>query len=492
MTIFAAKVYRQPYSMSRESLIRISFAIVAVFFMVACKSDDYRYAEDCLMSSLQALETGDEVSSERLAYGCNYFFKKGSHRMRALSYYARAKASERQGDDATGQWIDDLARGCHEADNINDPSLASQLYISYGIAMASKGWYKSAIPILERGRAEAAKADRKPDVILALMNLSRCYLGIDEGGIDYRTAVNYAVGATEVAREAQLWNEYSKALFALSSCYHSAGMHEQALETAERSARLMEEQYAAGIRKEAPRYSALARAYYLTGQADSAIYYAHIDLTNDNMHTRADANYVLYQVHRDLLADSAASEHYLEAYNALRDSLEHVTPDENIAQYRISLHDEIALKRRNSLILLLALIIVASALVVFLTVYVFRRRITQKQADLDKEKALLKVSEQESEVLRLAVADNEELVLRLKKTPHYLSDEEWEKLAHVVEKMYPGYIEEVRALGLTSNNLRLVSACKLAFSTSSCAVMLGISPSSVTKAKQRLKAKGIR
>ena len=473
-----------------------SFPAVVLLLMAlllsACGNEERRYAEDCLVSSLQSLEMGLDYSADKLSYGCNYFLKRGDRRMRALAYYARAKAGEQQEDDPSAQWIDDLARGCYEADHIRDHALATMLYISYGIAMVEHEWFQSAIPILEHGRAEAAKANLKPEVVLALMNLSRCYLRIDDGdGVDYSTAINYSVGAAETAKEAGLWHMYSKALFALSSCYHSAGMDQEALETATYSARLMEEQHAAGIRKEPVRYSALARAFYLNGQADSAIHYARIDLQNPHLSTQADACHVLYQVHRDLVKDSLAAARYLEHYHAIKDSLSQAAPDERISGYLVGLQKEIARKNKGRLVTMIALILAASALLITAIVVAYRRRIAQKERDLLKGKALLEENEQTLEGLRLAVADNDDLVATLKENPHYLSDAEWSRLEHITDKMYEGCLESARANGLTPNNLRLISAVRLGFGTSECATLLGISPSSVTKAKQRLKAKGI-
>lgn len=466
--------------------------LLSILLLSSCKSEERHYAEDCLISSLQAIEDGSDLDAERLSYGCNFFFKKGDRRMRALAYYVRGKAGEREEDDPSARWIDDLARGCNEAEHIRDHSLAARLYIAYGIAMVEHDWFKSAIPILSHGRAEAAKADMKPEVIMALMNLSRCYLRIDDGdGVDYRTAIDYSVGASEVAHEAGLWNEYSKALFALSSCYHRAGMDKEALEAATRSARLMEEQYAAGIRKEPVRYSALARAYYHLGQADSAIYFSRIDLQNPHLTTQAEANHILYKVYRNILADSLTASRYLENYHAIRDSMDRATPDERISEYIISLREEIAQKGRTNLIVVLAIILASSALLITVIVIAYRRRIAQKERDLIKDKALLEENEQTLEGLRLAVADNEELLAKLKKNPRYLSDAEWDRLERIIDKMYEGYLDSAREKGLTDNNLRLLSAVKLGFGTSECATMLGISPSSVTKAKQRLKAKGI-
>lgn len=97
----------------------------------------------------------------------------------------------------------------------------------------------------------------------------------------------------------------------------------------------------------------------------------------------------------------------------------------------------------------------------------------------------------ESEASRVTdvLIDEDVFVEALRRSPHYLSDEEWEQLINKIDKVYDGYSAQLLQENptLTPNNVRLSCLVKLRFSNPQIALILGISPSSVIKAKQRLK-----
>jgi len=104
--------------------------------------------------------------------------------------------------------------------------------------------------------------------------------------------------------------------------------------------------------------------------------------------------------------------------------------------------------------------------------------------------ALSKKSEEEArrEVDRvtLTLIDGNPIIESLRQNPRYLGDAEWEKIQATVNKVYDGYCNRLLACGLTSGNVRVAVLEKLQFSTQDSSVILGISPASFTKAKQRL------
>ena len=83
------------------------------------------------------------------------------------------------------------------------------------------------------------------------------------------------------------------------------------------------------------------------------------------------------------------------------------------------------------------------------------------------------------------------LVQQLHAAPRYIQDSEWAELERVLRNssaLTPEFLREQHP-GLTKGDLRVYILSHLKFSVSEQAVLLGISPASVTKARQRLKAK---
>lgn len=83
------------------------------------------------------------------------------------------------------------------------------------------------------------------------------------------------------------------------------------------------------------------------------------------------------------------------------------------------------------------------------------------------------------------------LLQELHTVPRYIQDEEWVELERVFRNSSSHTPESLRETypGLTKGDIRIYILSHLQFSVSDQATLLGISPSSVTKARQRLKAK---
>ena len=75
--------------------------------------------------------------------------------------------------------------------------------------------------------------------------------------------------------------------------------------------------------------------------------------------------------------------------------------------------------------------------------------------------------------------------------PRYIQDEEWAELERMLRNSSDFRPESLREEhpGLTKGDIRAYILSHLQFSVSEQAILLGISPASVTKARQRLKAK---
>ena len=90
-----------------------------------------------------------------------------------------------------------------------------------------------------------------------------------------------------------------------------------------------------------------------------------------------------------------------------------------------------------------------------------------------------------------SLAGQNHLLEQLHATPRYIQDGEWAELERVLRNSFNLTPESLREAhpDLTKGDIRAYILSHLQFSVSEQAVLLGISPASVTKARQRLKAK---
>jgi hypothetical protein len=99
--------------------------------------------------------------------------------------------------------------------------------------------------------------------------------------------------------------------------------------------------------------------------------------------------------------------------------------------------------------------------------------------------------EVDSYVLMHALVGQNHLLQQLRAKPRYIQDEEWAELERTLRNSCNLTPESLRQEhpDLTKGDIRAYILSHLQFSVSEQAVLLGISPASVTKARQRLKAK---
>ena len=97
----------------------------------------------------------------------------------------------------------------------------------------------------------------------------------------------------------------------------------------------------------------------------------------------------------------------------------------------------------------------------------------------------------DSYVLMQTLAGQNHLLEQLHATPRYIQDGEWAELERVLRNSFDLTPESLQVSypGLTKGDIRAYILSRLQFSVSEQAILLGISPASVTKARQRLKAK---
>ena len=101
--------------------------------------------------------------------------------------------------------------------------------------------------------------------------------------------------------------------------------------------------------------------------------------------------------------------------------------------------------------------------------------------------------EVDSYVLAQALVGQNHLLQQLRTKPRYIQDEEWAELERMLRNssnLTPESLRETHH-DLTKGDIRTYILSHLQFSVSEQAILLGISPASVTKARQRLKAKQV-
>lgn len=96
----------------------------------------------------------------------------------------------------------------------------------------------------------------------------------------------------------------------------------------------------------------------------------------------------------------------------------------------------------------------------------------------------------ESYLLHSLTSQNH-LIQELRSNPRYVQDNEWVEMERVFRNSFSLTPESLREEhpNLTRGDVRLIMLSRLQFSVTEQAMLLGISPASVTKARQRLKAK---
>lgn len=479
--------------------------------------EPYAYATWCLIKTWAEYNAyRQDISEEQSRTGIEYFLKRGDKDRKALAYYLRAVLGDENKTRSKSQVVDDLQHGCKAMEGSEDHYLASLLYMRYGCEMNERKWYDSAEEALQKAMKAAEAGDLKILQVTILINLSHTYMFTSDESRDYAKALECTRKAVRIAEENHLEGSYAKALYALSSCCSRAGLFQEALNSALKANKIAEEQFASGKRKDPVRHIAIADAYRKIGDADSALFYAAKDTSSASAITRASATQLFYIVYRDLLKDNANAVRYLSQYNDLKNKIAESQENDKVLRNEVEMEQDIAKEKRNKL-LKTALAAIASILAVTAGILiVHRRRIRQKDMTISRQSESLKdtvsklkatagkLERKEAELRKNAemvqrqreeihhiVVDKSDLVKQLREMPRYLKDEEADAIVNLVDNAYDGFCTSLESANpeLTRTNIRLAALMKLGFTTGQIAVMQGISPASVTKAKQRLKSK---
>jgi DNA-binding CsgD family transcriptional regulator len=142
----------------------------------------------------------------------------------------------------------------------------------------------------------------------------------------------------------------------------------------------------------------------------------------------------------------------------------------------------------------LAFQLLALAVIILLyrrTLLRLESRVRALDTEIQAKESEIREGEQDREELRTVLIDRDPFVAALHEKPRYLQDADWERLEGILDTVcdhFPSRLRE-RWPEMTQAELRTAVLLRYHFSGQQMAAMMGISPASVTKAKQRLKAR---
>lgn len=430
-----------------------------------------------------------ETDESALQTAFNYYASRDNAARKALVYYLRAVIHEEKKIGTEADWMDDLRRGCVEAERTDAHFLAAQLFHRYGIGLQKRDRLDEAVGYLGKYLRRAELSDSHTDQIIALINLSNLSLQRNRPKADYAEAISYAQAAVSKARTLRMQTELGKALGQLSICCGHAKQYEAALQYAIQAKDIDEHQYLTGERKEMVRYVRIADAHRKLCHADSAIFYARKNLHHPTLSIRMNAVQMLYMVYRDLVGDYKESMRYMHQFQMMKDTLAQTLQSEQLLRREMTddKAQALAKQQRGYSYLLLAGVAVFVAVAVLLLVY--RARLKHSGKMLAESTTRLSEQQEHEQLLTDELVSTNELISGLHEAPHYLTEADWQQLRSVTEKAYPSFLSTLKSRHpyLTEVDMQVALLMKLRFSGSQIASMLAVSPTSVTKQKQRMK-----
>ncbi len=121
------------------------------------------------------------------------------------------------------------------------------------------------------------------------------------------------------------------------------------------------------------------------------------------------------------------------------------------------------------------------------------RKLSSAHRTDEMQSLLLRMEELEDKERKLTIEllNNDELLCKLREEPKFLKEIDWNHLYNVTDKVYNNLYERIKAENpqLTLLDLQLCILIKLRYTISQIAIMFGISATSVSKHKLRLKRK---
>lgn len=458
---------------------------------------NYMYASWCLLKSCAAYKAyARTIDEETLKTGTDYFIRHGDKDRKALAYYIRGAVHSEYSIGEAADNVEDLMKAAKAIEGSGNHRLAALIYQRYAVALNERGWCSQAIPVFEKSIEEARKAGMTSTEVANCINISHSLLFIGDESGEYSKAIEYSEKALKTATERGTEYDKAKSLNAMAACYSRNGQFDKALSCARESIALQGKLVRSGKSRQRISYNALADAFRKVGDADSALFYSFKDLDNPSWAAKISAAQTCYIVYRDLLHDDANAVKYLTIHNQYKNEHEKFLQNSEVIASRIKVEEDEANKARKRSIWSGIIGVATALLIIAATVNLFRRRIHRLDKDLgDKQEELksgharLQKSEKECVELRNTLMDKDKTVMSLRGEAHYLNEREWEHLNSLLDKVCERFVSRLKTASpeITRTELRTAILMKFGFSVSQMAVMSGVSPSSVTKGKQRLR-----
>lgn len=460
-------------------------------------SGRYLYASYCLLrtyAEYNAYKPG--IDEARMNVGVDYFLKYGTHDRKALAYYLRAVVRDDNKSCEESEFVNDLLLAAKEVEGSENHLLAALIYLRYATTLNDRKWYDVSLPYMEKGLAEAEAANSLPLQVSALVNMSYRSLFLGDKEHDYSEAIEYASRAVEISKGQD--KEYARALYGLAAGYGRDGQYAKSLECASEAVRVQEKLFREGRRKAKVRYTVLGDAFRKMNMPDSALFYARKELESDDIVTRLSGAQLSYIVYRDLLGNKDSTVKYLTVFNDLKFKQESDQQNDKVIENRVEAEKADIRSSRSRIIGSAVAAVLSLIVALYVIVRMFRRRIRnrdeaieRKDSEIGESRTLLHESESERSELRSVLMFKDKLVMSLQQNARYLSDAEWGRLEKILDDVCNRFTERLKTSfpGLTAAELRIAVLLRFGFSGKQMAAMMGISPTSVTKGKQRLKAR---
>jgi len=231
--------------------------------------------------------------------------------------------------------------------------------------------------------------------------------------------------------------------------------------------------------------------------------------------------YATADVYR-VLGNSDSFYRYLQLYNTLHDSIERAIANSRLEISRLRLDNQSSVfeihelqkekdakaRERNFIIAAIVLIALAALLMLNRQRLKFRyeqQLAFQQKAAAEKEVAAAKeqlnmftqsiiektklIEQLEQEAVSKPFTDEQQKLANELSHQTILTEEDWEKFKALFEKIYPGFFLKLKEMvpDITAAEQRMAAFTRLHLNTKQMASMLGISPDSVYKIKQRLR-----
>lgn len=423
---------------------------------------------------------------------------------RALAYYLRAVVLCGDATADPVSFATDLLRGMRAAERTDNHFLRAQLFHRYGVLLSGNGRQAEALSYLTRFLHETRATGNYRQEVIALINLSNCYLADPSATPRHaHTACRYAERALALARQHHLQVEYAKALGQLALCYNRLDRPAQALPYAREALQRMQQLQAKGRFHQPCHYMRLADIFRKLGQADSALYYIDREERENGQELGVAASQLRYIVWRDLLHNADSTAKYMEQHRQRQQALNRSQAVGEMLAREAALRHEAAVEAqqertaRQRRLLAAGIAALLALLGAGMVCYGRYRRHMQQHDDAlerqqrDMERTAQRITQGEARERRLADALVQQLplVATLHGKPRYLEPKDWEALRKLTDEAYNHFTQRLTAqFGiLTALDVQYCLAIKLNFDIAHLARFTGVTSTTVSRHKLRLK-----